>query len=49
MTQTEPKEVAGFETTQRTELEKIYKWIFELGAAALVLFYIYSAGFRKCQ
>ena len=28
MTQTETKEVAGFETTQRTELEKIYKWIF---------------------
>ena len=34
MTQTETKEVAGFETTQRTELEKIYKWFFELGAAA---------------
>ena len=49
MTQTEPKEVAGFETTQRTELEKIYKWIFELGAAALVLFYIYSAGFGSAS
>ena len=34
MTQTETKEVAGFETTQRTELEKVYKWIFELSAAA---------------
>jgi TRAP transporter 4TM/12TM fusion protein len=49
MTQTETKEVAGFETTQRTELEKIYKWIFELGAAALVLFYIYSAGFGSAS
>ena len=49
MTQTETKEVAGFETTQRTELEKIYKWIFELGAAALVLFYIHSAGFGSAS
>ena len=44
MTQTESKEISGLDT-QRTELQKIYKWIFELGAVALVLFYIYSAGF----
>ena len=48
MTQTETKEISGFET-QRTELEKVYKWIFELGAAALVLFYIYSAGFGSAN
>ena len=44
MTQTETTEIAGIET-QRTELEKVYKWIFEFGAAGLVLFYLYSAGF----
>ena len=48
MTQTEPQEISGLDT-QRTELKKIYRWIFELGAAALVLFYIYSAGVRECQ
>ncbi len=48
MTQTESKEVSGLEN-QRTELKKIYKWIFELGAAALVLFYIYSAGFGSAS
>ena len=48
MTQTETKEISGLDT-QRTELEKIYKWIFELGAAALVLFYIYSAGFGSAS
>ena len=49
MTQTETKDDAGFETLQRTELEKVYKWIFELGAAVLVLFYIYSAGFGSAS
>ena len=48
MTQTETKD-AGFETLQRPELEKVYKWIFELGAAGLVLFYIYSAGFGSAS
>ena len=48
MTQTETKD-AGFETLQRPELEKVYKWIFELGAASLVLFYIYSAGFGSAS
>ena len=48
MTQTESKKISGLDT-QRTELEKIYKWIFELGAAALVLFYIYSAGFGSAS
>ena len=48
MTQTESKEISGLES-QRTELKKIYKWIFELGAAALVLFYIYSAGFGSAS
>lgn len=48
MTRTESKEISGLDT-QRTELEKIYKWIFELGAAALVLFYIYSAGFGSAN
>ena len=49
MTQTETKDVADFETLQRTELEKLYKWIFELGAVGLVLFYIYSAGFGSAS
>ena len=48
MTQTESKEISGLDT-QRTELKKIYKWIFELGAVALVLFYIYSAGFGSAN
>ena len=48
MTQTETKEISGLDT-QRTELRKIYRWIFELGAAALVLFYIYSAGFGSAN
>ena len=38
------KEVSAFEA-QRAEMKGIAKWIFELGAACLVLFYIYSAGF----
>ena len=49
MIQTETKDVADFETLQRTELEKVYKWIFEFGAAVLVLFYIYSAGFGSAS
>ena len=49
MTQTETKDAAGFETLQRPELKKAYKWIFELGAAALVLFYLYSAGFGSAS
>ena len=49
MTQPETKDDAGFETLQRPELEKVYKWIFELGAAGLVLFYIYSAGFGSAS
>ena len=49
MTQTETKDTAGFETLQRPELKKVYKWIFELGAAALVLFYVYSAGFGSAS
>ena len=40
MTQTETEDVASFETLQRPELKKAYKWIFELGAVALVLYYI---------
>ena len=48
MTQTESKEISGLDT-QRTELKKTYKWIFELGAVALVLFYIYSAGFGSAS
>ena len=48
MTQTETEDISGLDT-QRTELKKIYKWIFELGAAALVLFYIYSAGFGSAN
>ena len=48
MTQTATEEISGLDT-QRTELKKIYKWIFELGAAALVLFYIYSAGFGSAN
>ena len=49
MTQTETKDDAGFETLQRPELEKVCKWIFELGAVALVLYYIYSAGFGSAS
>ena len=49
MTQTETQDAVGFETLHRTELKKVYKWIFELGAAALVLFYIYSAGFGSAN
>ena len=49
MTQTETKDTANFETLQRPELEKVYKWIFELGAAGLVLYYIYSAGFGSAS
>lgn len=48
MKQPETKEITGIDT-QRTELKKIYKWIFELGAAALVIFYIYSAGFGSAN
>ena len=48
MTQPETKEITRLDT-QRTELKKGYKWIFELGAAALVLFYIYSAGFGSAN
>ncbi len=48
MKQTETKEITGIDT-QRTELKKVYKWIFELGAAALVIFYIYSAGFGSAN
>ena len=48
MTQPEMKEIAGIET-QRTELAGISKWIFELGAAALVIFYVYSAGFGSAS
>ncbi len=49
MAQTETKDTANFETLQRPELEKAYKWIFELGAVALVLYYIYSAGFGSAS
>ena len=49
MTQTETKDTANFETLQRPELEKVCKWIFELGAVALVLYYIYSAGFGSAS
>ena len=31
--------------TQRSEMQGVSKWIFEIGAASLVFFYIYSAGF----
>ena len=48
MTQPETKEITGIDT-QRPELKKAYKWIFELGAAAMVLFYIYSAGFGSAN
>ena len=49
MPQTETKDAAGFETLQRPELQKTHKWIFELGAVALVLYYIYSAGFGSAS
>ena len=49
MTQPETKDTAHFETLQRAELQKVYKWIFELGAAGLVLYYIYSAGFGSAS
>ncbi|MYC78343.1 TRAP transporter fused permease subunit [Candidatus Poribacteria bacterium] len=49
MTQTETQDAVGFETLQRIELEKAYTWIFELGAVALVLYYIYSAGFGSAS
>lgn len=48
MAQTETKEISGIET-QRTALKKAYRWIFEFGAVALVLFYIYSAGFGSAN
>ena len=48
MKQTETKKITGIDT-QRTELKKVYKWIFELGAAVLVIFYIYSAGFGSAN
>ena len=48
MTQSETKEITGFET-QRPGLKKGYRWIFELGAVGLVLFYIYSAGFGSAS
>ena len=49
MTQTETKDIASFETLQRPELKKTHRWIFELGAAVLVLFYLYSAGFGSAS
>ena len=49
MTQTETNDAVSYETLQRPELKKIYKWIFEFGAAVLVLFYLYSAGFGSAS
>ena len=49
MTQTEPKDAVSYESLQRPELDKIYKWIFEFGAAVLVVFYLYSAGFGSAS
>ena len=48
MTQIETTGVTGYET-QRTDLKPVYRWIFELGAACLVLFYLYSAGFGSAS
>ena len=44
MEQTETTDVVDF-TKQRTELEGISKWIFEIASVFFVGFYIYSAGF----
>ena len=44
MEQPETQEVTGF-TKQRTELQGMTKWIFEVCAVLFVGFYIYSAGF----
>lgn len=44
MEQTETTDVTGF-TKQRTDLNGISKWIFEICAVIFVGFYIYSAGF----
>ncbi len=44
MEQTETTDVAGF-TKQRTDLNVISKWFFEICAVFFVGFYIYSAGF----
>ncbi len=49
MTQTETKDTVSYESLQRPELEKTYKWIFEFGAAVLVVFYLYSAGFGSAS
>ncbi len=49
MLQTETNDAVSFESLQRPELKKIYKWIFEFGAAVLVLFYLYSAGFGSAS
>ncbi len=49
MTQTETKDAVSYESLQRPELKKTYKWIFEFGAAVLVLFYLYSAGFGSAS
>ena len=49
MLQTETKDAVNYESLQRPELKKTYKWIFEFGAAVLVLFYLYSAGFGSAS
>ena len=49
MTQAETKDAVSYESLQRPELDKIYKWIFEFGAAVLVLLYLYSAGFGSAS
>ncbi len=48
MRQSETGEVTGLKT-QRTDLKPVYRWIFEVGAACLVLFYLYSAGFGSAS
>ena len=48
MAQTETASVTGFDT-QRTDLKPIFRWSFELSAACLVLFYLYSAGFGSAS
>ena len=49
MTQAETNDAVSYESLQRPELKKTYKWIFEFGAAVLVLLYLYSAGFGSAS
>ena len=48
MAQSETTGVTRFDT-QRTDLKPVFRWSFELGAACLVLFYLYSAGFGSAS